>query len=134
MSPEEHKRSHERLRHSFLVRFRVYTDSAGQENIRWDVVTIRNISPGGISFNYTQKFIVGTVLELSINLSSSVGTINCQGVVCRVDELPPKRPDIKTIPVYGIAVKFSDLSEDKRESIERLIIEFQSHGQDGRTV
>jgi hypothetical protein len=130
----EHKRSHDRLRHPFLVKFRIYKNSSGQEGVRWDVVTIRNISPGGISFNYTQRFPLGTVLELDMGLSSLAGTIHCLGTVCRVDELPPKRPDIKTIPVYGIAVKFSDLPDNKREIIERLILEFEVPGQDGSNV
>jgi len=128
MDSEEHKRSHDRLRHPFLAKFRIYTRSPDQEKSKWDVVTIRNVSPGGLSFNYTQKFSIGTVLELDIGLSSMVGTIHCSGIVCRVDELPPKRPDIKTIPVYGIAVKFSDLPDDKKEAIEKLIKEFQAPG------
>jgi len=128
MDSDEHKRGHDRLRHPFLVKFRIYTGPPAQEKSRWDVVTIRNVSPGGLSFNYTQKFPIGTVLELDIGLSSMVGTIHCLGKVCRVDELPPKMPDIKTIPVYGIAVKFSDLPDDKKEAIERLIKEFKAPG------
>ena len=128
MNSEEHKRSFDRLRHSFLAKFRRYADSPGQEQSKWDVVTIRNVSPGGLSFNYTQKFPIGTVLELDIGLSSIVGTVHCLGTVCRVDEMPPKRPDLKTIPVYGIAVKFTNLPNDKKEAIERLIKEHQASG------
>ena len=128
MSSEEHKRSHDRLKHPFLVKFRTYVDVPDQDKPKWDVVTIRNVGPGGLSFNYTQMFPIGTVLELNIGFSSLVGTVHCLGAVCRVDELPPKRPDIKTILVYGIAVKFRDFPEDKKEAIERLVKEFQVPG------
>lgn len=128
MDSEEGRRSFDRLRHPFLAKFRIYADSPGEEKSKWDVVTIRNVSPGGLSFNYTQKFEIGTIVELDIGLSSVVGTVHCLATVCRVDEMPPKRPDLKTIPVYGIAVKFNDLPEDKKEAIERLIKEHQVPG------
>lgn len=124
MNPGESRRSFDRLRHPFVAKFRKYSDAS----VKWDVVTIRNVSPGGISFNYTQKFAIGTILELDIGFSSGVGTVHCLGEVCRIDEMPPKRPDLKTIPVYGIAVKFCQLPEDKKEAIEILIKEFQVPG------
>jgi hypothetical protein len=128
MDSKEQKRSYDRLRHAFVAKFRIYSEAASQEKAKWDVVTIRNISPGGLSFNYTQKFPIGTVLELDIGLSSVVGATHCLGIVCRVDETPPKRPDIKAIPVYGIAVKFTNLPEDKKGAIEKLVKEFHSSG------
>jgi hypothetical protein len=128
MDSEEHKRGSDRLQHPFLAKFRRYADSPSQANPKWDVVTIRNVSPGGLSFNYTQKFEIGTILELDIGLSSVVGTVHCLATVRRVDEMPPKRPDLQTIPVYGIAVQFNDLPDDKKEAIERLIKEHQAAG------
>lgn len=126
MESEEHKRSSDRLKHPFIAKFRVYAQDPAQAKPRWDVVTIRNVSPGGLSFNYTQKFEIGTVLELDIGLSSTVGTVHCLATVRRVDEVPPKRPDLQTISVYGIAVQFNDLPEDKKEAIERLIKEHEA--------
>lgn len=124
MASEEQKRGSDRLKHSFLAKFRIYSDAS----VKWEVVTIRNISPGGLSFNFTQKFAVGTALELHIGLTSAIGTVQCLGEVCRVDEMPPKRPDLKTITIYGIAVKFTNLPQDKKEAIERLIKESQTSG------
>ncbi len=124
MDPGESKRSSDRLKHPFLAKFRIYTDAS----VKWEIVTIRNVSPGGLSFNYTQKFAIKTILELDIGLSSIVGIVHCLGEVCRVDELPPRRPDLKTIPIYGIAVKFINFPEEKKEAIEKLIKEFQVPG------
>ncbi len=124
MDSEKQKRSHERLKHPFVAKLKLYNEAAGDEKPRWEVVTIRNISPGGLSFNYTQKFSIGAVLELDIGLSTTLGTVHCLATVCRIDELPPKRPDIKTIPIYGIAVRFNNLSDEKKEAIERLIRQF----------
>ncbi len=120
MSAEEQKRSHERLKRPFLVKIKK-TSSPGWE--KWDVVTLRNVSPGGLSFNYTQKFPLETILELDIGLSA--GRIQCFGTVCRVDEIPPKSQYARTIPVYGIAVKFKDLPNEKKEVLEKLIRELQ---------
>ena len=113
------KRRYKRMRRSFTARVRVYQGAAKTaESSKWDIVTIRNLSASGISFNYNKKIALGTLIELNITLPIGPKPIRCLGQVCRIDET---QSDRMQIPIFGIAIRFIEIEEDKKEAINKLV-------------
>ena len=121
------RRRNKRIEQPFMARVQVYQKEVkSRESPGWDIVTIRDLSASGASFNYTEKITLGTVLEFNITLPFTVGPARCLGGVCRVDENPSDRIGIRKTPVYGIATHFIEIESDKKEAINRFAEEFCS--------
>ena len=120
-SQGQKRRKYKRIKHHFIAKFRAYQEGTPQDSNGWEVVTIRDLSEGGISFNYSEKIALGAVLEFNIGLPSTTEGVHCLGVVRRIDEPPSNRTGIKKIPVYGIAVSFTEIENDKKETIKALV-------------
>ena len=45
----------------------------------WDMVPVRDISAGGLTFNYTKNLGFNSLLDFKIDISQSTPTINCVG-------------------------------------------------------
>ena len=118
---EQKRRKYQRVKHHFIVRFRVYQSENPEESRKWDIVTVRDLSAGGILFNYNKKIPLGTALEFNISLPPPLEAVCCQGTVCRVDEQPLSGKDIKKIPIYGIAASFTELENGKKKALDALI-------------
>lgn len=117
--PRREKRKHERIERPVTARFRVYTEGDSKTAHNWDMVTITNLSQGGMFFDYVDKFALGTILEFNIALPSTREWVHCLARVCRVDRKSP--PGSRRIPVYGVAVNFTEIEEGKEESLQTLI-------------
>ena len=124
MISPEHKREYDRLNHSLVVRFRIYRGKETENPSCWDMVTIRNLSAGGVSFNYTKNIPPETVLEFNIGLAKYGLLVRCLGVVRRVDEIPPSRTDMKAIRIYGVACNFTHIEENDKKALDGLVKEF----------
>lgn len=124
-SQGQESRKYKRIKHRFIAKFRPYPYQEGipQDSDGWDVVTMKDLSESGISFNYSEKIALGTVLEINIGLPSTTEGVHCLGVVRRVDE-PSNKTDIRKIPIYGIAVSFKEMQNDKKEVIKVLVKKF----------
>src|SRR4030042_669443 len=118
------KREHERISQPFIIIFRIHQKEGSKEEHAWNMVTIRNLSIGGMCFNYLEKFALGTALEFNITLPSSLGAIRCLGEVQRIDEDLNYVIDGKEIPIYGIGVQFTDIEDDKKEALAKIIKDF----------
>ena len=96
------------MKRSLMARMRLHQGAPeSQSSQKWDIVQIRNLSAGGLSFNYTQEVALGTILEFNIMLPSRPDPIHCLGKVCRVDKGSGERIETtKRITIYGIAVRF----------------------------
>lgn len=113
------KRKYKRIKHSFTARIRLYQGAVNSEQSgKWNIVTIRNLSAAGISFNYNKKIALGTLIELNITLPIGPKPIHCLAEVCRIDE---SQSDRVRIPVFGIAVRFIEIESDKKEAINKLV-------------
>jgi hypothetical protein len=123
---EENRRKHARVKRRFTASFRLCGDDTSGISRKWDIVTIRDISIGGISFNYHEKIPMGTALEFNIALPLSPDPVNCIGEVCRVDEPPPDRHAIRRTPIYGIAACFNDVPEETRDALQMLAERFHA--------
>jgi len=123
VSQDQERRKYKRIKHHFIVKFRPYQEGIPQDSDGWDVVTMKDLSEGGMCFNYSEKIALGTVLEFNIELPSVAEKIHCLGIVRRVDE-PSNKANIRKIPVYGIAVSFKEIENDKKEAIKALVEKF----------
>jgi hypothetical protein len=125
-SPDEDRRQHERIRRRFTASFRICDDTEAEVSRKWDIVTIRDVGLGGISFNYHEKIPMGTSLEFNIALPSSQDPVNCIGEVCRIDEPGPDRRGIRRTTIYGIAACFSELPTETKEALSKLAERFHA--------
>jgi len=112
------RRKYKRIKRPFTARIRTYQTNINTDaSAKWDIVTIRNLSAVGVSFNHTQKLTLGTMLEFIIALPFSKEPIYCIGKVSRIDK--SQIGDIRTpqIPVYGIAACFTEIDDIGKEAI-----------------
>lgn len=117
------KRKDKRIKHPFVTRVRPSKNINGADiSTSWDIVTMKDISPSGMCFNYTKKIPVGTELEFKITLPLHEQPIKCAGKVCRIDEDVGQGGKISSakILVYRIAVCFKDMDAVSKLAISSL--------------
>lgn len=112
------RRRFKRVNRSFTARVRIFQQNMkSTDSAKWNIVTIRNLSAGGVSFNYSQQLPLGTKLELNIALPFTEGPVYCIGEVCRIDKTRWDKISAIKIPIYWIAVRFTEIPLDKKEAI-----------------
>lgn len=112
------KRKYKRVKRPFTASIRPFqetTDANAQG--KWDIVTMKDLSASGVLINYTKIIPVGTVLEFNIALPFTEKPIYCLGRVCRIDDTHVEKIKSPRIPVYWIAVSFTDMNETKKQAI-----------------
>ncbi len=115
------KRADTRIKRRFLVRFRI---ESSKKSYKWDIVTVRDLSAIGISFNYDKRIPLYTPLEFNITLPTVKESIHCKGMVCRVGKVTSHRKDIRRRPIYDIFTAFTEIERDKENIIETLAKNF----------
>ncbi|MFH1093563.1 MAG: PilZ domain-containing protein [Candidatus Omnitrophota bacterium] len=123
------KRQSKRIKRSFTARIKtLQNEDAKEKAVKWDIVTMKDLSASGISFNYTSKIPAKTALELNISLPFVKDGICCAGEVCRIDEKRPVNPMVAItkppIPVYIIAAYFTQMQDSQKEALESYINNF----------
>ena len=76
----------------------------------WDMVTVTNLSAGGISFYTRNNFEIDTVLDLKIDFSLSPPDIKCVGKVLRT------KRHLDT-SIIAIAIEFTEIDEQIKKVI-----------------
>lgn len=80
----------------------------------WDIITVKNLSAGGMFFYARNNFEVGTVLSLKIGFSLSHPDILCVGrVVCAKRHLDTS--------IIGLAIEFTKINEQIKVLINNEI-------------
>lgn len=126
-SPDLGKRKYKRIKHRFTARIRLYQKEVKpNESLKWDIVTIRDLSAGGVSFNYDKKIPLGTSLEFNIALPFIKEPAHCVAEVCRIDESQSNKIGLKKTRIYWIAVRFIEIESDKKEAIIKFADYFPS--------
>ncbi|MBU1871792.1 MAG: PilZ domain-containing protein [Candidatus Omnitrophica bacterium] len=116
------KRKYKRIKRPFTARVRFLNEKIEplerpvKEDSNWDVVIIKDISAGGISFSYVEKIPIGSTLEFSIMLPFARDPIHCFGRVCRVDGADSNKPEMK-FQIYVIAASFIEISPANQKAI-----------------
>ncbi len=109
------RREHKRIEKPYMVRFRTIPLAAKKMvSTDWDVAVVKNLSAGGMLFDYNKNPELDLLLHFKIDISKCTPTINCVGEVTRIEQLKPTS-------VFTIAIKFTGISEQEKEMINTII-------------
>ncbi len=110
------KRKYKKIIPPYIARFRV-KQYEGQEmsSPDWDIVAVKNLSAGGIIFDYYNRNLkIGSLLDLKIDFLKSIPTINCIGRVIRIEES-------QLNSMFRIATECTEIDEQEREMINTTV-------------
>ncbi|MEE9604127.1 MAG: PilZ domain-containing protein [Candidatus Scalindua sp.] len=117
MSNDQERREYKRIEKPFMVRFRTIPLVAKKMvSPGWDIVAVKNLSAGGMRFNYKKDLGLGSLLDLKIDISKSTPTINCVGKVTRIDHS-------HLHSMLRIATEFTEIDEQEKEVINTTVEE-----------
>ena len=111
------RRRHERLNKQFVVSIQIQGASEA-----WDMVLIKNISRGGLSFVYPNELREGMILNLKINIAFNAHPVYCVGKVVRVRAGGNPKS-------YEAGILFSEIPDAAANLIERIVKKFLSENQ-----
>jgi uncharacterized protein (UPF0254 family) len=80
----------------------------------WIKVALKDISAGGISFNYNENLGIDLFLDLKIVMAKSAPTINCIGKIIRIEQPQPDS-------MFHIATEFTEISEQEKKIINSTV-------------
>ena len=111
------RRKYKRIEKPYMVRFRTIPLVAKKMvSTDWDMVPVKNLSAGGMLFDYNKNLELDSLLDLKIDVSIVTPTINCVGKIIRISEsIPPS--------IFGIATEFAEIEEHEKEMISKAIEE-----------
>jgi len=87
----QERRKYRRIEKPFMVRFRI-KQYEGLEifSTKWDIVPVRDISAGGLTFNYTKYLGFNSLLDFRIVIPALfTPATNCVGKIIRIDRPQP---------------------------------------------
>lgn len=102
------RRHYRRIRKPYSVFVRIHREG---DYADWDLVLVRDIGAGGLSFSHETAWGVGALLDLKINFSLNQPPIRVIGKVLRSE--PAGDPS-----VYACAVSFGPLTPAERSLID----------------
>ncbi len=115
MSIVQEKRKYRRIEKPFMARFRTKQHEGSEMSLtEWDMVPVRDISSGGLTFNYTKNLGFNSLLDFKIDISRSTPTINCVGKIIRVEDPQPHF-------MYHITTEFTEIDKQEREMINTTV-------------
>ena len=99
----------------FMARFRVKQyEGLEMSSTKWDTVPVKDISAGGLAFNYIKNLGFNSLLDFKIDISQSTPTINCVGKIIRTDRPQPHS-------MCRIATEFTEIEDQEKEMISTTI-------------
>ncbi len=113
------RRKYKRKEKPYMVRFRTIPLVAKKMvSTDWDVAVVKNLSAGGMLFDYNidynKNLELDSLLDLKIDVSIITPTLNCVGKIIRISEsIPPS--------IFGIATEFAEISEQEKEMINTTV-------------
>ncbi len=113
----EEKRKHRRIERSFMSWFRTVSFVFIRRCFsKWDIVTVRNLSAGGMLFTYDDDLTTGMRVNFKIIFPFSAHTIRCIGRVIR-----NKKPQKDSYPkICFIATQFEKIKKRDRDLIDKI--------------
>ncbi len=108
------RRKYERREKPVMVRFRTIPLVAEKMvSADWDMVPVKNLSAGGMLFDYNKNLELDSLLEFEISISKSTPPVNCVGKIIRIEELQP-------ISMFRIEIKFTEIGEQEKKLINKM--------------
>ncbi len=115
MSNGQERRKYRRIKKPFIARFRTKQyEGLEMSSTEWDMVPVKDISAGGLTFNYTKNLGFNSLLDFKIDISQSKPTIICVGKIIRV-EAP------RLYSICRIATEFTEIDKQEREMINTTV-------------
>ena len=116
----QERRKFRRIEKPYMARFRIKQyEGLEMSSTEWDMVPVRDISAGGLAFNYTKNSGLNSLLDFKIDIPLFPPTINCVGKIIRVEEPQPHS-------TYRIATEFTEIDKQEKEklntAIEKLLV------------
>ena len=120
MSIVQEKRKYRRIEKPFMARFRTKQHEGSEMSLtEWDMVPVRDISSGGLTFNYTKNLGFDSLLDFKIDISTFTPTINCVGRIIRVEEPQPHS-------MCRITAEFTEIDKQEKEmfntALEKVLV------------
>ena len=113
------RREYRRIDKSFLTRLKIMPSKLNKlKEAFWDLITTRNLSVGGLLFNYYKEVPVGAEVELKIVFPLADRPIECIGKVIRSQKII----DNGVKSAYRIAAQFDDIKEQDKISINGSVL------------
>jgi c-di-GMP-binding flagellar brake protein YcgR len=111
------RREYKRIEKPYIARLRIKQYKGLEKpSAEWDMVTVKDLSAGGMRFNYNKNLGIGSLLDFKIDISKSTPTINCVGKVTRIEQfkLPP-------YSMFCTAIKFIDIRKKEKETVNTTV-------------
>jgi c-di-GMP-binding flagellar brake protein YcgR len=109
------RREYKRIEKPYIARLRIKQYKGLEKpSAEWDMVTVKDLSAGGMRFNYNKNLGIGSLLDFKIDISKSTPTINCVGKVIRIEHSHP-------LSMLRIATEFAEIEEHKKEMINTTV-------------
>ena len=80
----------------------------------WDMVPVKNLSAGGMLFDYNKNLELDSLLDFKIDISKCTPTINCVGEVTRIEQF-------QSTFMFCTAIKFIGIREQEKKLINKAI-------------
>ena len=110
----QERRKYERREKPVMVRFRTIPLVAKKMvSTDWDMVPVKNLSAGGMLFDYNKNLELDSLLDFKIDISKYTPTINCVGKIIRIEELQPNSR-------LRIEIEFVGIGEQEKELINKM--------------
>ncbi len=105
------KRKYKRREKPYMARLRIKQyEGLETSSAEWDIVALKDLSAGGMLFDYNKNLELDSLLNFKIDISKYTPIINCVGKIIRIEELQPTS-------VFTTAIKFIGIGEQEKESI-----------------
>ena len=115
------RREYKRIEKSYIARLRIKQYKGLEKpSAEWDMVTVKDLSAGGMQFNYNKNLGIGSLLDFKIDISKSTPTINCVGKVTRIEYAQPHS-------ILRIATEFTEIDEQEKEAINTAVEKALEH-------
>jgi hypothetical protein len=111
MYNDRERRKYKRTEKPYMARLRIKQyEGLGISSSEWDTVVLKDLSAGGVLFNYNKNLGIGSLLDLKIDVSTAIPTIKCAGRVTRIEQSQPHS-------ILRIATEFTGIDEHEKKII-----------------
>ena len=113
----QEKRKYKRREKLYMAGVRVKQHEGRKRgSTGWDSVILHNLSAGGAFFTHRKDLGIDTLLDLRIDDTESILTINCVGKVTRIEQF-------KSTSTFCTTIKFIDIGKKEAAIINANVAE-----------
>ena len=111
----KNKREYKRIDKPLTLWLRIRPDEAQELHTDgWNRTVTKNIGAGGVFFHYNENLIIGSLIDLIINLTKTSPPVSCIGKIIRTKKHVNN-------PIYDIAIVFTEIDNQEKELINKVI-------------